>query len=580
MLTRKKRILMLSVVLLIIIAISSVAYSWVYNNTDILKTNQDLFYEHISKNADIVNIIDKQWQAKYKEKIKNSKYDNKGEITFSATITDNRATELNTLISNTKIEFSGTTDISNKKAYQNVKLFYSNGQQELFNFNLLQNDTIYGAKSDEVVVKYVSIDTSSMHQLLNKLGIYNEKNIANEIEIYDFEQLLNMSDKEKKSRFKKYKDVLYKYIPKNKVTKEKKVKISRYGQEYEANKYTLRLTGDEEINVKVKLLETLLEDEKTINEINKIEQKSEANIKVLKTQIQEKIDEIKRKPENSNITLEISVYEQGGELLKTEIKAEGYSATIENINKKNKQETTIIINEGDTAKTYNLERKTFTNASEIDLEYIVTENEEQKSNIKATIKNQLISQNEIETTITMNLNNKFGEQKLNYRNNKNFNSTSEIENIKDNTVTLNEMTLDYNRSTLEAIKERLISIYKDRVKSVGLNPDRIKADWQIAIREAKDTFNKEEFEKQVQKALNYIKQDELVDEEYKKELESRITYEDKKRLKERRLVKRLNEFGLVAVIDEKTHKILIDSGANHNYAYIIDYDEYKVSQDE
>ena len=584
MMTRKKRILIILILLLAIVGIFSGLYALLFFKTDLLKSDRDLFYIYLGKNIDILDVIDDEWITKYEEKTKNTEYDNEGQISFEIS-DENDGSDLNKLINNGKIQFKGVTDTVNKKAYQDIKLMYSNEEEkkELFNLKFLKEQDLYGLKSDEVVIKYISIENNDIYELLNRLGKSNTNNIANKIEKYDINRILNMSEETKEEIIQKYMDVLKEQIPSNKFTKEKDIIINRNDQEYTTNKYTLKLTGDEEINIKVKLLETLLNDENILQEVNKIQQKNDENITVLKTKIQDQINDIKRQPSNSNIIFELSVYEAEGELIRTELIKPELTLRIENVNTKNNQTVTITNTEtsnGTIVTTCKLNRQTFTNISQMSLEYNVTENSRQATNIIINIKNEIKTGDEIDTTIEAEIEDDLGNKKIQYNNLKKFNTSSEIESLRDDTVILNNMTLDYNRSTIEAIKERLDSIFKQRMEENNLDPESIKHDWELALKKYKEKFNRDEFEKQIQRSLNYIKQDALVDAEYIQELEKAKTEEEKRLVKQRKLVQRLIEFGMDASMDEEEGKVYIDSGYDYNYVYYIDYDNYTVTRSE
>lgn len=584
MMTRKKRILIILILLLAIVGIFSGLYALLFFKTDLLKSDRDLFYTYLGKNIDILDVIDDEWITKYEERTKNTKYDNEGQISFEIS-DENDGSDINKLINNGKIQFKGVTDTVNKKAFQDIKLMYSNEEEEkeLFNLKFLKEQDLYGLKSDEVVIKYISIENNDIYELLNRLGKSNTNNIANKIEKYDINRILNMSEETKEEIIQKYMDVLNEQISSNKFTKEKDIIINRNDQEYTTNKYTLKLTGDEEINIKVKLLETLLNDENILQEVNKIQQKNDENITVLKTKIQDQINDIKRQPSNSNTIFELSVYEAEGELIRTELIKPELTLRIENVNTKNNQTVTITNTEtsnGTIVTTYKLNRQTFTNISQISLEYNVTENSRQATNILINIKNEIKTGDEIDTTIEAEIEDDLGNKKIQYNNLKKFNTSSEIESLRDDTVILNNMTLDYNRSTIEAIKERLDSIFKQRMEENDLDPESIKHDWELALKKYKEKFNRDEFEKQIQRSLNYIKQDALVDAEYIQELEKAKTEEEKRLVKQRKLVQRLIEFGMDASMDEEEGKVYIDSGYDYNYVYYIDYDNYTVTRSE
>lgn len=587
MIGRKKRILIIVLILILLFgAIFGLVYSYLKSTTDILKSDRELFYKYMSKNIDIVNVIDTNWISEYKDKIKNNSYSNKGKITFevsSKNVEDTEESQLQTVINNTKFSFEGNTNLPEQKAYQNIKWLYSDEETELFTLKFLKEDKLYGLKSDEVVTKYVSIKNENIKELCNRLGIQDTKNVANEIIEYDFSKILNTSDKQKKSIKEKYINVLNHHIQEKSFNKEKNVRVTVDHEVYVSNKYSVKLTGDELINVKIKLLEVLLKDDNILNELVKILQMDSGYIKVIKEQIQYSIENIRKQPSNSEITFEISLYELDGKLLKTECITENRNISIINLNTGNKQNIKIEdinTNKGIIVTTYSVERNTEESNNSIAIKIDSTENGRQASLIDIQIFNEgsLKLSNSINTFIKFSIKNDAGNKKIEYEDKKQFNIKEEIEDLSENTVILNNTTIEYNKNTIQAIKDKLYQVYTEKARSIELDPEILVAEVKYAIKTMKEQFNRDEFEKQVQRSLNYVKQDAMVDIEFSKRLQKANTVLEKQKIKEERLVKRLNEFGVKASTDEDKDRILIDSGYNYNYVYYIDYDKYTITR--
>lgn len=602
MIARKKRILIIIVTtVLTLIAVLGGVYAFLYFKTDILKSNQELFYKYIAKNEDIINSIDDELLNAYENKINNTQYDNSGEISFSISNKATKADEnneetqtdennvanesqLNTAINNVKLSFNGSSDLANGKLYQDVKVLYSDDNKELFDVKFLKQDELYGLKTDEIVTKYVSLKNENIKQLYNRIGIKDTNNIANKIEKYDYNAILKMPTDRKNQLKQQYMNVLNNHIQSSNFSKEKKSTVTVNNEVYNSNKYILKLTGDEVINLKVKLLETLLNDQNTLSEISKLLRKDDEYIKVLKEKIQENIEDIKRQPSNDNIALQIAVYELNGKLLKTECITENENIEIINNNSSNVQKVSINdtqTNKGVIVTSYNITRNTSEDNNSLIFEMNTTENGRESSNITVDITNTgNINSNNIDTAINATINDDTGEKSIKYINKKTFNTSTQIDNLSDNTVTLNDMTIEYNKNLIQAIQDRLMQIYAERTANVGLDSNTLTSELKYAIKTMKEQFNRDEFEKQIQRSLNYVKQDASVDLEFVEKLQKSTTTEQIQKVKEERLVKRLNEFGIKAVSDEENDTILIDSGYNYNYIYYIDYDKYTVTRAE
>lgn len=187
MIARKTRIL---IIILITIAVLSIllgiGYAILSLTTDVFKSDKELFYKYISKNEDIIDVIDKNYINSYKDKIDNNMYDNSGKLAFRIESDIEKESQLTTAMNNVKLNFEGNVDRKNEKIYQDIKLTYSAENKELFNVKFLKENDLYGLKTDEIVTKYVSVENNNIHELYNRLGLENTNNIANKIEEYDF----------------------------------------------------------------------------------------------------------------------------------------------------------------------------------------------------------------------------------------------------------------------------------------------------------------------------------------------------------------------------------------------------------
>lgn len=232
-----------------------------------------------------------------------------------------------------------------------------------------------------------------------------------------------MSEERKSSIQQRYMSVLNTQIAPSNFSKENKARVTVNNEVYVSNKYSVKLTGDQLINLKIKLLEALLNDDETLNEIVKIEQKNEEYIKIIKGNIQDSIEDIKRQPSNQNIALEINVYELDGRLLKTECITDTSNTTIENVKSENAQNVTITntqTDKGVIVTTYNLVRNTSETNNSVTFTLNTVENGRQASEYVVEIKNDgNINSNNIDTAINININDDYGKSTMSYNNKNN-----------------------------------------------------------------------------------------------------------------------------------------------------------------
>ena len=127
------------------------------------------------------------------------------------------------------------------------------------------------------------------------------------------------------------------------------------------NMYMLSITEEELSSLKIKLLETLMNDDLTLNYLVQLLQLDASYSSKIKQNIQEKIDELKREQTDPNKTIDIKVYEKNMKLVSTVIETDEYYYTINNDITESGQVVTITKRSKDgnnISSTLKLERKT------------------------------------------------------------------------------------------------------------------------------------------------------------------------------------------------------------------------------
>lgn len=275
----------------------------------------------------------------------------------------------------TKIQYSEESIPTKQKYHMNIKPIY-NGN-EVTNLELLVNDDNYGIKCSDLYDKYVYVQNNNLKALASKLGI-NSSSIPDKIEKTDPYELLYIAPETREQISEKYTELFDEKLTKDMFTKQKNVSTSVNGESVDANAYTLTINGVQAYDIMHSFLETLKEDDTTLDLIiQKMEQAgvkesientsmstfiitssstSSKNITValdkdyLKDMIQDMIDELEHDKdsftENENISF--TVYSYKGKTVKLEI---SNSEDNDNINIQittNKNEKLITLNHTDT----------------------------------------------------------------------------------------------------------------------------------------------------------------------------------------------------------------------------------------
>lgn len=393
---KNKKLLIIPIVLIILLVLAIGVSASLYFFTDLFKSPKQLFFKYLGESIEFDKDFDYDKSlAEYKEQSEKS-YTATGEITaslnydelennLSNSSSSSSQKYVQTVMNNvkdtldkTKIQYSEESIPTKQKYHMNIKPIY-NGN-EVTNLELLVNDDNYGIKCSDLYDKYVYVQNNNLKALASKLGI-NSSSIPDKIEKTDPYELLYIAPETRKQISEKYTELFDEKLTKDMFTKQKNVSTSVNGESVDANAYTLTINGVQAYDIMHSFLETLKEDDTTLDLIiQKMEQAgvkesientsmstsiitssstsstSSKNITVtldkdyLKDMIQDMIDELEYDKdsytENENISF--TVYSYKGKTVKLEI---SNSEDNDNINIQittNKNEKLITLNHTDT----------------------------------------------------------------------------------------------------------------------------------------------------------------------------------------------------------------------------------------
>ena len=308
-----KILIILIVVILITILLGGFVFA--YLATDIFRSEKDLFFKYMTQIGDSENgFIDSQLKE-YLEKRKNTPYSDEGEFLVNITSPTNQGEFEN--INNFNITYSGQVDEANSKAEQNISLNYSD--EVNFPVSYKQIENTIGLQTKYVGSKYIAVDLENLGNMIGEDISLPEMGIT----ALKKEKLTN----EQKTYIKNtYIGILDNHLGEEKFSKVK---------ESDLNGYKLTLTGEDIKNILVQLLETLKNDQSTIDIINEylgIEEDSEK----LETENIEDLVESINEEEFDEYDIEITVYSKNGQTSKIKISTSEVSFYIEKIKENNK----------------------------------------------------------------------------------------------------------------------------------------------------------------------------------------------------------------------------------------------------
>ena len=586
MMGRKKRnlIIVLSIITGLILIIGGIL---IYLNiaTDIFKSPDEVFYKYLYQNGSIADVFDTDLLDRYYQRIENNAYNGTGEITIKTGMNDDSESdtkEFDNLMNNLKLSYTTKSNLPEKKQETEATIAYND--QEQFKFSVVQDNNNYGIKSDEVVYKYLKLKNENLRDIYTKLGVQNSESIPNQFNKIDYNIYKDMNAEDKAKILSTYQNVLNKGILSNHYTKQADVNLNFNGQSVVANAYSLTLTEEEISSLKISLLETLMKDELTLKYLVQFLQLDNSYTVQIKQLIQEKIDDLKREQIEKNENVRITVYESNMQLLTTIVEMPEANYTINNNVSETNQKVTIVkqSNDGNNINTtVTLERNTSDSSNSFKMEQISTTGETttDRNAIIVNLNGNVDTGNlELNVKLENLIGNKLNE--INYTDKKEFSSSVDIEGLNDdNSVSLNDMTLEEINSLYKSIVERIQYLYNEKLPNIGFDPNTINYQGTLKWSRIVDAFDEDEFKSQVQRALNLAKDDMQNKEEYKTLVEQAEGDANKiKQIKGLVTVERLRETGLDATLNEEDNSISIKTNSESAHKYEIDYENFKISK--
>ncbi|MFR1679765.1 MAG: DUF6583 family protein [Clostridia bacterium] len=586
MMGRKKRnlIIVLSIITGLILIIGGIL---IYLNiaTDIFKSPDEVFYKYLYQNGSIADVFDTDLLDRYYQRIENNAYNGTGEITIKTGMNDDSESdtkEFDNLMNNLKLSYTTKSNLPEKKQETEATIAYND--QEQFKFSVVQDNNNYGIKSDEVVYKYLKLKNENLRDIYTKLGVQNSESIPNQFNKIDYNIYKDMNAEDKAKILSTYQNVLNKGILSNHYTKQADVNLNFNGQSVVANAYSLTLTEEEISSLKISLLETLMKDELTLKYLVQFLQLDNSYTVQIKQLIQEKIDDLKREQIEKNENVRITVYESNMQLLTTIVEMPEANYTINNNVSETNQKVTIVkqSNDGNNINTtVTLERNTSDNSNSFKMEQISTTGETTTDRNAITINlNGNVDTGNLELNVKLEnlIGNKLNE--INYTDKKEFSSSVDIEGLNDDdSVSLNDMTLEEINSLYKSIVERIQYLYNEKLQNIGFDSNTINYQATLKWSRIIDAFDEDEFRSQVQRALNLAKDDLQNNTKYRTLIEQAAGDENRiKQIKGLVTVERLRETGLDATLNESDNSISIKTNSESAHKYEIDYENFKISK--
>ena len=436
---KNTKILLILIIIIVIIILAGVGI--LVFATDIFKSDKEMFFKYMADIGDPKKGFIDEELKQYFEKKNNTPYNDEGE--FSVNISSDNEQKKFENVNNFNISFSGQVDTANSKAAQNISLNYSNDVKFPINYKQIENKI--GLQTKYVGSKFVAIETEKLNKLSEDLD-----DVESYGEMVDKLQKMGKVEltEDEKSHIKDtYITVINQQLEKDKFSKVKESDMSGY---------KLSLTGTDLQNVLVKLLETLKNDQTTVDKLNEYLKIQKNSAKITASQIDDAIKSIKDDTDFSDKNFEIAVYQKNRDVCKLVIETTEGTIAIEKKIEGNQQNIVVSYEMKEDKKSKISFSANF-------------ENLESLQNIKENYELIMSLPEVAESSTTTDVDSEVVVYKYNFSNDVNFTDSATVEDFSsDNSLMLTDYDSDQVSNFLNAVVERISEVNEQQMGQLGL----------------------------------------------------------------------------------------------------------------
>lgn len=322
---KKNSKIILAIIILLVIFILLTGIAYAYFVTDVFKDNKKLFFKYVTQmGEEEEGFIDTQVKQ-YFEKQKTTPYLDEGSIAIQTTASSNN---------NMNITFDGQVDTVNSQVTQNISVNYSDSVK--FPFSYKQIGNTLGVQTNYIGNKYVVINKEALQkQEGNEIFDNNQtmKYLEGLGKIQEFLEI-SLTKEDFKHVQDTYLDVLNQELQDSDFSKI---------EEADSKGYKLTLKGENLKRTLVKLLETLKNDQMTLDKMNEYVKVQRNSLKITASSIDNLIKDINNDVELNNENLEITIYQAKGKTTQLLVKSKEAEFKLEKILTGNDQQYNFVL---------------------------------------------------------------------------------------------------------------------------------------------------------------------------------------------------------------------------------------------
>ena len=301
---KTKTIGKLIIILIVVILLLGGVFAYLYFGTDLLKTNEQLFFKYLGQLVDSENGFIDNKLTEYTNKKMTGKYEDNGQFSVNIDMTG-MDEEMLATVNDFNITYSGKIDNTTRKNEQEISINYSDDVNFPVKYKYA-NETL-GLQTEYVSEKYICIENSNLKEFAEKLGMTNTDDIPDTIDFFatDSSQAITFTDDEKEQLKNTYQPVLEGRLDGKEFTKS---------EDGGTTNYSVEISNQEMIDIVSALLETLKNDqillpklEQSLQEDLDMMNQSSTEEVTIQSMIQDMIDQLNSaEVQEENIVVTVS----------------------------------------------------------------------------------------------------------------------------------------------------------------------------------------------------------------------------------------------------------------------------------
>lgn len=369
-------IVIILVVLLIAVGVGAVLYL----KTDLLKSDQELFFKYLAQNLDVVDLYLQDPNKAGMDQIKGGTHVVNSNINFDLVSNNSEIANQTTPPRNFSISYTKNADPVNDRDYSEAKVKYLT--KELFTAKYAHDRDYHVLNGNNAITTkdlfniYLGVENNKLKELAQKLGVQDTSNVPNKIGNVSLTELLSLTQIEKQYVQNLLINVASSQISKNSYYHNKGITIEIDANKVETNAYGVTLTNEQYKNLVVAILNAVSNDETVLNIILQKVMLMDLETDLTTDTISKKIQETIKQINSNGFTdgIKIQVHEAEGQLVRTQIETNSAQYYIIDYERNNNAIRTLIsLNYTYTKTEENEEQQTNNNITFTDDEYQIIE---------------------------------------------------------------------------------------------------------------------------------------------------------------------------------------------------------------